>query len=117
MVKTSSLSFSQLLINSDNACYNFAQIKQLDWVERAWPKELREQAPRKGIFLTVSFAGFRSDVRPEKGGASAWIHVIHGNVVRIRIYGIDQTKVPSCLDPVDLFSSCCYVDLLRYYYR
>jgi hypothetical protein len=61
--------------------HSIYQVKQLDWVERAWPRTQRIDAPKEAVLLTLSLAGYRAKAHLEKGGASAWFHVVSGQVV------------------------------------
>ena len=71
----------------------FLQVRQLDWVQRAWPREHTEENGASSVdrivlavkpvrmFLTMATAGAKTEPRPEISGASAWIHLVEGEVV------------------------------------
>ena len=69
------------------------KVRQLDWVERVWPPELKHIQDKAAVleeemfypvvqkFVTMSAAGYFSDYRPMMAGAAAWIHVFDGELV------------------------------------
>ncbi len=78
------------------------QVRQLDLVSRAWPKELTRSSPQtfpasvRG-FLTMSTAGSTTDFHPEIGGASTWFHVVDGNIVStFQVFWKSSNLAQSC---------------------
>ena len=68
-------------------------VRQLDWVERAWPKYLRDshtdatnvlatmKYPKVRKYVLMSVAGCYTDFHIDMGGSSVWYHVLRGEKI------------------------------------
>jgi F-box and leucine-rich repeat protein 10/11 len=72
----------------------FFQVRQIDWVEIAWPKALKMMQkestnaldemwyPKVQKYCLMSVAGCYTDFHIDFGGTSVWYHILKGSKVR-----------------------------------
>ncbi|CAG5136102.1 unnamed protein product [Candidula unifasciata] len=68
-------------------------VRQLDWVDRAWPRHLKERQtestnviekmkyPKVQKYCLMSVAGCYTDFHIDFGGTSVWYHILHGEKI------------------------------------
>ncbi|BFZ04644.1 hypothetical protein BsWGS_07683 [Bradybaena similaris] len=68
-------------------------VRQLDWVDRAWPRHLKEcqtestnviekmKYPKVQKYCLMSVAGCYTDFHIDFGGTSVWYHILHGEKI------------------------------------
>ncbi|KAH9514989.1 Lysine-specific demethylase 2B [Bulinus truncatus] len=68
-------------------------VRQVDWVDRAWPRHLKEcqtestnviekmKYPKVQKYCLMSVAGCYTDFHIDFGGTSVWYHILHGEKI------------------------------------
>ncbi|GFR58760.1 lysine-specific demethylase 2B, partial [Elysia marginata] len=68
-------------------------VRQIDWVDRAWPRHLKEcqtestnviermKYPKVQKYCLMSVAGCYTDFHIDFGGTSVWYHILHGEKI------------------------------------
>ncbi|CAG5116109.1 unnamed protein product, partial [Candidula unifasciata] len=68
-------------------------VRQIDWVDRAWPRHLKEcqtestnviekmKYPKVQKYCLMSVAGCYTDFHVDFGGTSVWYHILHGEKI------------------------------------
>ncbi|XP_076434796.1 lysine-specific demethylase 2B-like [Babylonia areolata] len=86
-----SLEFSHTRL--DNYVESPTLIRQVDWVDRVWPRHLKEcqtestniidkmKYPKVQKYCLMSVAGCYTDFHIDFGGTSVWYHILHGEKV------------------------------------
>ncbi|KAL8580311.1 hypothetical protein ACOMHN_030935 [Nucella lapillus] len=86
-----SLEFSHTRL--DNYVESPTLVRQVDWVDRVWPRHLKEcqtestniidkmKYPKVQKYCLMSVAGCYTDFHIDFGGTSVWYHILHGEKV------------------------------------
>jgi len=65
-------------------------VRDLDWIDHAWPKGRPHDAPTVQYYCLTSTAGCYTDFHVDFGGTSVWYHVLEGSKEFILIEPTDE---------------------------